>query len=52
MTESAVGHISETWRSSPRVLELHKGKRRSSSSVFEIDITNGSIFIKQVFDVL
>lgn len=39
-------------RSSPRVLELHEGKRGSSSSIFQVNISNRSIFVKQVFNIL
>lgn len=38
--------------SSPRVLELHEGERRSSSSIFQIDVSNRSVFVEQVFDIL
>lgn len=39
-------------RSSPRVLELHEGKRRSSSAILQIDVPNRTVFVEQVFDVL
>lgn len=43
--------MAEHW-SSPRVLELHEGKRGSSSSIFQVNISNRSIFVKQVFNIL
>lgn len=38
--------------SSPRVLELHEGERRSPSSIFQINVSNRSVFVEQVFNVL
>lgn len=38
--------------SSPRVLELHEGERRSSSSIFQINVSNRAVFVEQVFNVL